>query len=472
MSFCVPSGMVLAVLIAAPGLAGDDTGPLAGPTTYVADFVATASFAVAMNDGGDVTGTSYKDTGCGSTCLPPLDTVVWRGGRRIVLPAVPGLSGITVGSINAQGWAAGFAGFPNTLTHAVVWKPNGDAYQAIDLGTLPGTTRSTATGIDDLGRVVGWSTTANFPPNGSPFMWTESGGMVDLSAQGFPDDMPLALSPGGAVATQFTWYRLGDPTSIVPMPPPPQGFVIGGESTAINDAGDQARFLISTGTQHLRYLFRFHHEGSWQQVSFAGNGNVPYGVGSITAAGDLTATVIGTAVIAYGPAGLAQSLNGLLSPAYPGSSVSQGGPMNEAGQVLASLMIGQSPRVVRLRPAEPCTSGCMRSSALEFQAVFVPDPSDPDHCTPQASNRGYAAVTVTSETGAPLSDVVVKGRFFDEYTMNRSFSATTNSSGVASFKFRGPACVGTIAFLVDSAQKAGLVFDKTVGILAASAIPQ
>jgi probable HAF family extracellular repeat protein len=472
MRFGAYGSMVLAVLIAAPGLAGSEIDSLAAPTVYAADFVATAAFGVAMNDGGDVTGTSYQDTGCGSGCLPPLDTVVWRGGKRIVLPPIPGLLGISVHGMNAQGWVAGFAGFPNTLTHAVVWKPNGDAYQAIDLGALPGTTISTATGIDDLGRVVGWSTTSNFPPNGSPFLWTESGGMVDLSAQGFPDAAPLALSPGGAVATQFTWYRLGDPTSVVPMPPPPNGYVIGFESTAINDAGDQGRFLISTSSQNLRYLFRFHHEGTWQQISFTGNGNVSYGVGSITSTGDLTATVLGGAKIAYGPDGLAQSLTSLLSPAYQGSAITWGGPMNEAGQVLAGVMIGQHARLMRLLPAEPCISGCMRSSALQFQAVFVPDPSDPDHCTPQASTRAFAAVTVTSETGAPLSGVVVRGRFLDDYWTNRSVSARTNGNGVASFRFSGPACIGTVAFLVDSAEKGDLVFDKTVGILTRSAVPQ
>ena len=191
MSLRVPKVLVLALLIAAPGLPGDETDPRAVPTTYVGDFVATAAFGVAMNDGGDVAGTSYRDTGCGSGCLPPLDTVVWRRGQRVVLPPVPGLSGITVRSINAKGWVAGFAGFPEHPTHAVVWKPIGDSVrQAIDLGALPGTTISTATGIDDQGRVVGWSTTANFPPNGSPFLWTESGGMVDLSAQGYPDECP------------------------------------------------------------------------------------------------------------------------------------------------------------------------------------------------------------------------------------------------------------------------------------------
>src|SRR6266480_3553866 len=65
---------------------------------YVADFISTAATGAAINDSGDVTGTSYRDPGCGPFCLPPLDTVIWRDGERIVLPAVPGLPGITVRS--------------------------------------------------------------------------------------------------------------------------------------------------------------------------------------------------------------------------------------------------------------------------------------------------------------------------------------------------------------------------------------
>jgi hypothetical protein len=152
---------------AGAGPAAADTtaaqGVTAPPAAYVADFVATAATGIAMNDAGDVTGTSYPDPGCGPFCLPTLETVVWRGTERIVLPSIPGLTGIYVRGINAQGWVAGFAGVPGTTTHAVVWRPNGNTYQAIDLGTLPGTTISDAIGIDDQGRVVGWSTTQNFP---------------------------------------------------------------------------------------------------------------------------------------------------------------------------------------------------------------------------------------------------------------------------------------------------------------------
>jgi hypothetical protein len=77
---------------------------------YVVDFVSTAAFGAAMNDAGDVTGSSYPDTGCGSTCLPPLKRVVWKGGERIVLPSVPGLTGVTANDINNLAWVCGFGG--------------------------------------------------------------------------------------------------------------------------------------------------------------------------------------------------------------------------------------------------------------------------------------------------------------------------------------------------------------------------
>jgi hypothetical protein len=289
------------VLIAVPALT---SGP---PAEYVATFVSTAASGIAMN-AGDVVGTSYPDPGCGSSCLPTLETVVWHGTHRIVLASMPGLTGITVRSMNAKGWVAGFTGVPGTSTHAMVWSPKGNSYVAIDLGTLPGTTISEAVGIDDLGRVVGWSATMYFPP----------------------DEAPLAISPGGAVATPGYWYQLGNPNSVVAMPAPPQGcFPPGTYGTAINDAGDQARFLVSTGGQNLAYLFRYHSHGAWQQISSTGNGNLtPFGVGSINAAGDVMATVLNNGVITYGPDGLTQPLLDLLSPSYQASGVTFGGPLN------------------------------------------------------------------------------------------------------------------------------------------------
>jgi probable HAF family extracellular repeat protein len=395
---------------------------------------------------------------------------------RIVLPKVAGFSDIYVSSINNLGWVAGFAGGYWTARHAVVWKPNGNSYVAIDLGVLPGTTRSYAVGVDNLGRVVGWSTTANFPPNGSPFLWTESTGMVDLSDQGFPNEQPLAISPGGAVATASTWYQLDDPASVVSMPTPPQGFYPPGSyPTAINDAGDQARFLVNTGPQNLVYLFRFHHEGTWQQISPLGTGHLStYGVGSINPARDVSATVQGTAVVAAGPNGLAQSLAPLLSPAYQGATLGTAGPMNAAGQILARVMIGRSHRLMRLVPASACTGNCIKINKLAMTGKFVQDPNDPGSCTQggNAYNLTKAKLTVTDQNGTRLAGVLVNGRFLDEYWTNKPVSRTTDALGVVSFTHKGFCGVGTVSFLVDKAAKGARVFDRTTGVVTNSVIPQ
>jgi hypothetical protein len=448
-------------------------GPTGGAPLYVADFVSTAADGVDMNDSGDATGTSYQDTGCGPFCLPPQDTVVWRDGDRIVLPGIPGFDTITVRSISDDAWVAGFAGDIGETTRAVVWKPSGDTYEAIDLGVLPGTTISEAVAIDDLERVVGWSTTLTFPPNGSPFMWTEDDGMVDLSAQGFPDEIPQEMSPGGTVVTADSWYRLEDPGSVVAMPPAPDGFAIGTDPMAINDAGDQGRFLVSLAGQSLRYLFRFHREGTWQQISFTGVREVAYDVGSISAAKDVTATVAGVGMIAFGPDGLTQRLSDFLSPAYRDRVVTEGGPMNESGQILAQVMVGRDDRLMRLVPAAGCDANCIRVAALQMRGDFVEDPSDPGSCSPDldAYNRAQVKLTVTSETGAGLGGVVVSGRFLDEYWTDDPVTGTTNSRGIVTFSTRGPCGVGAVAFLVDSATGGSRTFDRTVGVVTGWVIP-
>lgn len=454
----------IAVLLMASALSSP---ALLGPATYAVDLVATASFGVDMNDAGDVIGTSYTDIGCGSTCLPPLETVVWRDGVRMVLPDVPGFADITVTDINNQGWITGFAGFPSTTTHAVVWKPVGDTYVAIDLGNLPGKTISTATGIDDLGRVVGWSTTSNFPPSGAPFVWTEGGGMEDLSAQGFPNEQPLGLSPAGTVATYGYWYALGNPGSVTALPSAPAGFVVENSKVAINDAGDQARFLVTLSGQNLVYPFRFNAGGTWQQISFAPTGHLSsHGIGSINDAGDITATVQSTGMIAYGPDGLAEPLSPLVSAAYGGGAITAVGPLNSGGEILARMIIGQSgQRLVRLVPAAPCTANCIRVNAIQMRG------HGPGFCD-QGNVQVRTKVIVTNEAGSSLSGVTVTGHFFDDYWLDKTVVATTDAQGQAIFGHVGPPCVGAIAFLVtDATSVPARTLDRTTGVLTKYVIP-
>ena len=137
----------------------------AAPIIYAPDFVSAVAYGVAINDAGDMVGTSYTDPGCGPFCLPPLETVVWKAGVRIVLPSVPGLTGTAVTSINNHGWISGFAGSFG-FSHAVVWKPKLNTYTAIDLGCCQEPTGSpAASGIDDTKRVVGYSHASNLLPD-------------------------------------------------------------------------------------------------------------------------------------------------------------------------------------------------------------------------------------------------------------------------------------------------------------------
>ncbi len=456
--------MTIAFAVAVVNASSTPSNPEAVASVYVADFVATAAFGAAINDAGDVTGTSYPDPGCGSSCLPPLEPVVWKGGERIVLPNLLGLSGVTPSDINNMGWVCGFGGSFG-FGHAGAWKPNGSTFTPIDMGLLPGTTSSNAIGLDDSNRAVGYATASSGTE--TPFVWTEAGGMMNLVTQGFPGERPLGISPGGSVASVGHWYHLGDPGSVLTQPPPPAGFLLENSTVAINDAGDQARFLVTTGGENLDYPFRFHHEGTYQQISFAATGHLSiYGVGSINDAQDITATVQGVGQIAAGTDGMLQSLAALVSPAYGGSVLTSSGPMNSSGQILARMIIGQTgQRLVKLTPAQPCTSNCIQVTSIRMKG------KGPAFCD-QGSAQAQAQLTVTNEAGAPLAGVKITGHFLDDYWLDEIVSGTTNSRGQVKFKHVGPPCVGGIAFLVtDATTTPARTFDRTKGILTNYVIP-
>lgn len=445
---------------------------------YALDFVGTAATGYAMNDAGDVVGKSYTDPGCGPFCLPPEEIVVWRGGNRVVLPLVPGFS-ISYQYpfyINNHGLIGGQVGIIGSMTHAAVWTPNTTGYTAQDLGVFPGTSSADVLGLDDQGRMVGWSTQGGAIPTLTvPFMWSQATGMVDLKALGYPNERPAAMSPGGKVVTWSHWYQLGNPASVLPLPATPGGFVgAGSNGSAINDAGDQAHFLVSINTENLVYPFRLTNGGSWQMLSTFGTGHMSrYGMGSINAAQDVTITVGSTGMVAAGPAGLAQALAPLLSPAYAGVTVGGAGPMNASGQILTQAMIGRSQRLTKMTPVTACGANCLVSSSLAMTGQFVQDPKFPGSCFQGGTmyNLSSATVTITSETGAPLANVLVSGRFLDDYWTNNAVTGTTNAAGVVSWSYKGPCGVGAIAFLVEKAVLGSRSFDRTRGTLASYVIP-
>jgi hypothetical protein len=262
------------------------------------------------------------------------------------------------------------------------------------------------------------------------------------------------------------WYHLGDPGSVTALIAPPPSFGLEGSAVSINDAGDQARFLVNTGPENLVYPFRYNHDGMWQQIGFSGTGHLSsYGVGSINDAKDITATVQSTGQIAAGPNGMLQDVAPLISAAYSGSELTSVGPMNTSGQILAEMIIGQSQRLVRLVPGQPCTSNCIQVTSIQMTG------RGPARCD-QGSVEVKAKVTVKDELGVPLSGVRVTGHFFDDYWLDEIVVGNTNSNGQVMFRHVGPPCVGAIAFLVtDAKTRLARTFDRTTGTLTNYVIP-
>ena len=445
---------------------------------YAVDFVAPAARGADLNDDGDVVGKSYADPGCGPFCLPPEDAVVWKGGQRIVLPTVPGVDASSQYPlfINKLGTIAGVTGTIGSSTRAAVWKPDASGYGVRDLGVFPGTSSVDIFGLDDQDRLVGWATLGGAVPSiALPFMWSQAKGMQDLAALGYPNERPAAMSPGGKVVTWGSWYQLGDPAHVVPLPPPPLGYLLpGANGSAINDNGDSAHFLASvTSTQNFVYAFRLSAHGSWQQISGPTGPLSGSGMGSISAGQDVSFTALGTGMVAAGPAGAGEPLGNRLSPAYPGATVVEAGSMNASGQILAQVVIGRSRRLVKLAPTTACASDCVVSRALTVTAQFVQDSALPGSCVQGGKMYNLSTVSAmfTSETSAPLANVLVSGRFLDDYWTNRQVTGTTDASGVVTWTQKGPCGVGAIAFLVEHAALGTRIFDRTVGTLSGSAVP-
>ena len=154
------------------------------------------TYATSINDFGQSVGTI--DWGSFTYVLAlGHNGVVWSNGMY-VLPYPTGLHLVypltEANAINNHGQVAGAVGCCATLTlgHALLW----DTSDTIDLGTLGGPDDyfhdycSDALGINDLGQIVGWSTTVASQQAGAcgyagtltphAFTWTKKQGMEDL----------------------------------------------------------------------------------------------------------------------------------------------------------------------------------------------------------------------------------------------------------------------------------------------------
>jgi len=194
-----------------------DLGTFGGPTSYGS---ASGSGNQVLNNAGLSTG--YADTSTpdpfAPNCFNPdcfvSHTFRWQDGVLTDLGALPGTNGSAASGINARGWIAGTSengvidpliGIPED--RAVLWQHG----QIINLGTLGGY-ESVGVAVNGRNQVVGFATNTIPDPFGlgtqvRTFLW-ENGVMRDLGTLGGPDAFPagnIAINEGGQVAgSSFT----------------------------------------------------------------------------------------------------------------------------------------------------------------------------------------------------------------------------------------------------------------------------
>lgn len=148
--------------------------------------------------------------------------LLWENGTVTNLGNLGGVAWNTPTAINNEGQVVGFSDLPgdengqNPNFHAFLWTEQGGMQ---DLGTLPGDAISEATGINNLGQVIGVSYTAGFASSRA-FLW-QNGVMTDLNTLIPPDSSLYLISTGdindsGEITGQACVLSNGACTSEVP----------------------------------------------------------------------------------------------------------------------------------------------------------------------------------------------------------------------------------------------------------------
>ena len=138
-------------------------------------------FAFGINDRGQAVGYS-------GNCFFATHAVVWTNNTAVVLQDLGGTKSNVAYVINNQGQIAGKVRSADGTTYvAALWQPDGTL---TNLGILPGDFAAFATGINNLGHVVGNNFDSNFNWSHG-FIW-QDGVMTDLNAL-IPEDSGLFI---------------------------------------------------------------------------------------------------------------------------------------------------------------------------------------------------------------------------------------------------------------------------------------
>jgi probable HAF family extracellular repeat protein len=203
------------------------------------------SAASSINDAGQVVGGAYTSDS--------VDAFLWQQDVGMTdLGALDG-RGSSASTINDVGQVAGasFAGGQ----HAFLWQQD---LGMIDLGTLPGDVDSQASGINNLGHVVGWSGDINYARfqaffhDGNTMIAVGPDGSV---ASGINDsDQVVGTMPVALHVYHAFIYADGVVTDLNDLIPPGSGVTLEA-ATAINNAGQIVGYTFTGGVNPQPHAF-------------------------------------------------------------------------------------------------------------------------------------------------------------------------------------------------------------------------
>ncbi len=257
--------------------------PAAGadPPSYTAQFLTpglSAISAAAMNEAGDVVGTSTTGSGA---------WVSYAGAPAVLLPLPAGAQYAFASDINDAGVIVGAVGptaYPEYGGQAAAWIPDGSGgYTIQQFGTLPGHVTSYATAVNDVGDVIGYSSDGTYR---YPVLFTAPGGIQDLSSTGVFD--PADINDQRVLIDHsFTCKRLDLNTMVVEdlgVPAGPPSY-LASTGAAINELGQVAGLAIYACCPNCdRVAARYTDGVGWEVLSGCGQSN---GATSINDLGDV-----------------------------------------------------------------------------------------------------------------------------------------------------------------------------------------
>ncbi len=247
--------LVLVVLAGVPQLHAADA-----PPSYTLQFIGDGS-VVALNNANTVVGVRTSPT---TGVQTPLVSVA--GGAWTTLPLPAGATAAFPTDLNDSGVIVGVANM-STGRRAIRWTPNGAGYVIDVIPLLPGELANYATGINNLGQVVGARAGILGTPYGFGWLYSDASGLVDLNATYGWFATPNDINDNGVILSGTQIFNLATRTVTDVGLPAPAGYnAVGG--VAINNAGQIAGSAsLSSVSLNIIAVFRYTPGAGWEYIS-------------------------------------------------------------------------------------------------------------------------------------------------------------------------------------------------------------